>query len=72
VPVVIAKAGQLETVVPDVSGLLWSTLDELQTQTRRLVVDPALLHQLAAGAVQRSRDFGFDVFARRVGKVLEQ
>lgn len=70
VPVVIAKAGQLETVIPDVSGLLWSTLDELQAQTRRLIADPALLHQLAAGAVQRSRNFGFDVFTRRVDEVL--
>ncbi|HEY0735713.1 MAG TPA: glycosyltransferase [Herpetosiphonaceae bacterium] len=70
VPVVIARAGQLETVIPGESGLLWSSLDELQAQTRRLVVDSALLHQLAAGAVQRSRDFGFDVFARRVGEVL--
>jgi glycosyltransferase involved in cell wall biosynthesis len=71
VPVVIAKAGQLETVIPDASGLLWSTLDELQAQTRRLIADPALLHQLAAGAVQRSRDFDFDVFARRVAEILE-
>lgn len=70
VPVVIARAGQLETVVPGASGLLWSTLDELQSQTRRLSGDPALLHELAAGAVQRSHDFGFDVFARRVGEIL--
>lgn len=70
VPVVIARAGQLETVVPGASGLLWSTLDELQAQTRRLIADPALLHQLSAGAVQRSREFSFDVFARRVAEVL--
>lgn len=70
VPVVIAKAGQLETVVPGQSGLLWSTLDELQAQTQRLIREPVLLHALAAGAVERSRVFGFEVFARRVGEIL--
>ncbi|HEX6289874.1 MAG TPA: glycosyltransferase family 4 protein [Herpetosiphonaceae bacterium] len=72
VPVVIAKAGQLETVVHDESGLLWHTLHELQAQTRRLIDDAALRERLAAGAVERSRVFGFEVFARRVREVVEQ
>lgn len=70
VPVVIAKAGQLETVAPGESGLLWSTLDELQAQTQRLIAEPALLSQFAAGAIERSHSFGFDVFARHVAEVL--
>jgi glycosyltransferase involved in cell wall biosynthesis len=70
VPVVIAKAGQIETVVSDESGLLWHTLDELQAQTRRLIGDPALAARLSAGALQRSRQFEIGAFARRVHEAL--
>lgn len=70
VPVVIAKAGQLETVVPYESGLLWHTLDELQAHTRTLIDDPARREQLAAGALQRSREFEMSAFAERVRQVL--
>lgn len=70
VPVVIAKAGQIETVVPDQSGLLWNSLHELQAHTRRLIGDPALLRRLSAGAVERSRAFEYSSFAERVRSVL--
>lgn len=70
VPVVIAKAGQIETVVPDASGLLWHTLDELQAQTQRLIGDPALADRLAAGALRRSQEFEIGAFARRVRATL--
>jgi glycosyltransferase involved in cell wall biosynthesis len=66
VPVVIAKAGQLETVVHGESGLLWHTLDELQIHTRQLVDDLALRERLALGARERSRMFGIDRFAEQV------
>jgi glycosyltransferase involved in cell wall biosynthesis len=70
VPVVIAHAGQLETVVSDESGLFWHTLDELQAQTRRLIAEPQLLERFSAAAVERSRHFSFDVFARQLAKIL--
>lgn len=70
VPVVIAKAGQIETVEGDKSGLLWNDLHELQAQTRRLIGDGALLQRLALGAVQRSRTFEYNAFADRVRAVL--
>jgi glycosyltransferase involved in cell wall biosynthesis len=72
VPVVIAKAGQLETVEADVSGLHWRTLDELQTLTQRLINDPALCQRLAAGALRRSRSFDYQAFAQQVRAVVEQ
>ncbi len=71
VPVVIAKAGQLETVTHEQSGLLWHTLDELEVHTRRLIDDAALRERLSAGAMSRSRDFGMDVFAWRVRALVE-
>ncbi len=64
VPVVIARAGQLEIVEPDVSGLLWETLPQLQAQTRWLITDQMLRERLAAGARERSLMFGMDHFAR--------
>jgi glycosyltransferase involved in cell wall biosynthesis len=70
VPLVIARAGQLEIVVDGESGLLWNTLDELQAQTQRLIAEPQLLGRLAVAAVERSRRFSFDVFARLVGESL--
>lgn len=70
VPVVIAKAGQIETVVPDESGLFWQTLDELQAKTRRLIDDPALCRRLSEGALRRSQEFEIGAFAQRVREVL--
>lgn len=70
VPVVIAKAGQIETVVPNESGLLWHTLAELQAQTQRLIGDPALAERLAAGALRRSQEFEISAFAQRVRERL--
>lgn len=72
VPVVIARAGQLETVTHGASGLLWRTLEELRSHTQRLIDDTALRARLSAGAQQRSRDFGMDVFAHRVRALVEQ
>lgn len=70
VPVVIARAGQLEIVEPDVSGLLWETLSQLQAQTRRLLTDHMLRERLAAGARERSLMFGMDHFARDVRALI--
>ena len=72
VPVVIAKAGQLETVQANQSGLHWHTLNELQAQTQRLITDPALCRRLAAGALRRSRDFDYAAFEQQVRAVVEQ
>lgn len=66
VPVVIARAGQLEIVEPDVSGLLWETLPQLQAQTHRLITDRLLRERLATGAREQSLSFGMDHFARDV------
>lgn len=70
VPIVIAKAGQRETVVHGESGLLWHTLDELRMQTRRVIEDETLCQRLAHGARERSRLFGIDRFAEQVQAVL--
>lgn len=70
VPIVIAKAGQLETVVAEQSGLHWHTLDELQSYTLAVAGDPVLREQLARGATQRSQEFSLEMFRRRVHELF--
>lgn len=66
VPIVIAKAGQLETVEHGQSGLLWSSLAELERYTLQVVNDPALRDSLRRGAVARARVFDQENFKRRL------
>ncbi|HEY1015624.1 MAG TPA: glycosyltransferase family 4 protein, partial [Herpetosiphonaceae bacterium] len=70
VPVVIAKAGQLETVEHDRSGLHWHSVGELRAHTQRLIDDPALWGRLHEGALARSRQFDYQSFARQVRERL--
>lgn len=66
VPVVIAKAGQLETVEHGKSGYLWNTLSELDSYTIRVAKDAAIRASLQQGAIARSRVFDQDSFKRRL------
>jgi len=72
IPIVIAKAGQLETVEHERSGFLWSTLRELQDYTLRVVGDPELRASLQRGAVARARDFSQDAFKRRLLELISR
>ncbi len=70
VPVVIGKAGQLEVVEHDRSGLHWQTLDELIGYTQQLIADKSMWQRLSDGARERSRSFGREAFDRRVEELL--
>jgi glycosyltransferase involved in cell wall biosynthesis len=70
VPVVIAKAGQIEIVTDGESGLLWQTSKQLRQATLRLVNSTELTERLAAGARRRSRDFDLAAFGRSVRAAL--
>jgi glycosyltransferase involved in cell wall biosynthesis len=71
-PVVIARAGQIEIVEPGISGLLWSTLDELQSYTSSLISDPALRDRISHAARHRSQDFGMARFEREVKALVAE
>lgn len=71
VPVVIRKGGQIETVEPERSGLLWTSLPELEAQTQRLIADLDLRQTLAAGAIERSRGWHFERFRERALALLD-
>ncbi|MBP7687515.1 MAG: glycosyltransferase family 4 protein [Thermoflexales bacterium] len=71
VPVVIGKAGQLEVVENDVSGLHWQTLDELAEHTQRLMADETLWSRLSGNAIERSRLFSHAAFDKRVHELVD-
>ena len=66
VPVVIAKAGQLETVEHGKSGFLWNNLSELQEYTLRVANDAELRARLRQRGIVRARDFDNEHFKRRL------
>jgi len=66
VPVVIDAAGQVEIVEQGATGYRFAGLDDLVTQTERLIADPAWRGALSAAAERRARDFGWDAFVARV------
>jgi glycosyltransferase involved in cell wall biosynthesis len=70
VPIVIGKAGQLEVVEHDISGLHWQTLSELAAHTRRVIADEGLWARLSRGAIERSRTFSRAAFDDRVRELL--
>jgi glycosyltransferase involved in cell wall biosynthesis len=70
VPVVIGKAGQLEVVEHNCSGLHWQTLDELAAFTRQVISDEVLWSRLSQGAQERSRAFSRDAFDQRVRQII--
>jgi glycosyltransferase involved in cell wall biosynthesis len=72
VPIVLGKAGQLEIVEPERSGLQWRTLGELAACTRRVIEDQQLWSRLNDGARQRSRSFSREAFNRRVRDLISE
>ena len=70
VPVVIDRAGQREIVEPNVSGLLFRSLDELVAASRRLVADSDLRDRLRAGAIGRAAEFSSRRFGERLRSIV--
>jgi glycosyltransferase involved in cell wall biosynthesis len=70
VPVVFAGGGLVEIVENNVSGLLFSSKDQLARQTLKLIAEPQLLQSMGESACQRGKIFGRDVFAARVNEVF--
>lgn len=57
VPLVVRKGGQKEIVSHGESGYLWETVEELVSQSKVLMQDPALLRSIGERARMRYRDF---------------
>jgi glycosyltransferase involved in cell wall biosynthesis len=65
VPVVIRRGGQPEIVRDNVDGFCWNSVEELRNLTLKLANDDALLVEMSESSVEKSKDFGMDVFERR-------
>jgi glycosyltransferase involved in cell wall biosynthesis len=66
VPVVIDAAGQVEIVEHGASGYRFAGLDDLVTQTQRLIADPDWRATLSVAAERRAHDFDADTFRAAV------
>jgi glycosyltransferase involved in cell wall biosynthesis len=66
VPLVFGAAGPGEIVRDGVSGVQWSTLDELARSTEALVADPVRTAELSRAAVDRAADFSAAAFANHL------
>lgn len=72
VPVVIGKAGQLETVEDGVDGFLWGDVPTLKARTRQLVDDPALLARMSEKAIAKAQHFSRERFRTEVSALVEE
>lgn len=70
VPIVIAKGGQPEIVEHEVSGFVWSTLDELKAYTERLTCDTALRTKMSKAAKIRAAHFSRDACVKQLNQAL--
>ncbi|MEX2553021.1 MAG: glycosyltransferase, partial [Actinomycetota bacterium] len=72
VPIVIGKAGQLETLVDGVHGRHFQTIDELADHTWELVHDDELRTRFSSAAEERAKQFGPEVARHKIDKVVEE
>lgn len=70
VPVVIDGGGQPEIVTHGVDGFLWTSMEELETLTGRLIEDSELRRRMGAAARERSRTFGRGAFEERLWEII--
>jgi glycosyltransferase involved in cell wall biosynthesis len=70
VPVVIGKAGLMETVRHEIDGFLWETLPELQSYSWRLISDEALRQKMSRTAQEQSQLFSREAFMTRLTSLL--
>ena len=66
VPIVINGGGQREIVEHEISGFLFSTVEELISLTLKVIDDDELRKRIARGAYERSHRFNADMFKKNV------
>jgi glycosyltransferase involved in cell wall biosynthesis len=72
VPIVIGAGGQLESVENGVTGLHWTTVDELVDHTAKVIADADYRAELADAARAAASRFSPDVFAKRVNELVSE
>lgn len=72
VPVVIGKAGQVETVRHGVDGFHFQHLSGLVALTRQLVDDPELVERMRASGMRRAQAFSPAAFAENLWRIVDR
>jgi len=70
VPVVVAAGGQKEIIKDDLNGRLWSSVNELQTQTLALIEDKSYRERLAEQGVQDAKVFSMERFSKQINELV--
>jgi len=70
VPVVIDKGGQREIVDDDVNGFRWETLDQLESLTEKLIMNPDLRLTLSKAAVEKSNKYSIEAFYANIDTIF--
>ncbi len=70
VPIVIDAGGQKEIVENNVSGFLWTSVNEFIEKTEKLISGKDLWKKMSEEAVKRSKRFSKDRFCREVKELL--
>lgn len=70
VPVVIGKGGQVEIVEDGKSGFLWSSLEEMEKFTLRLIKDGNLWGQMSKAAKLRTNSFSKEKFKQKILHII--
>jgi glycosyltransferase involved in cell wall biosynthesis len=72
VPVVIDRGGQREIITHNRNGMLWQTIDQLQSYTLQLIHDLTLRKTLSLQAQQDCQKFSKSAFVARLEALLSQ
>lgn len=72
VPVVINLGGQKEIVDNGKDGMLWDSLEELESKTLELIKDENLRVELSDNAVEKSRQFSKEKFMESINNIAKK
>ena len=70
VPVVFAGGGPKEIITDQQDGILWTSTEQLQSETEELISDRRRLAKLSQSAILKSRQFSKDRFSSFVNNLI--
>lgn len=72
IPIVINLGGQPEIIQDNISGILWTSVDDLIQKTMDLVGDKNKIKKIAKKARERSLDFSKETFSRNINALIKE
>lgn len=71
IPVVTNKGGQNEIVDDNLNGYLWDNIDELISQTKKVISNPDNSEQLSKKAIMKSKLFSKNNFSENLHSIIK-